>query len=132
MQTNPSVTRSVSIAAPPETVLGFLADARMLPRWAPNFATAVRPEGDHWRVDNGETEFAIELRVSRDAGTIDILRPGERRRGFFMRVIANGEGSECVFTQVFPAGTPEDAVVRQLQIVESELESVRESVQGVW
>jgi hypothetical protein len=132
MQTNRSLTRSISIAAPPEEVLGFLADARTLPRWAPNFARAVTGEGDRWLVDNGEAEFAVELRVSRDAGTVDILRPGDRRRGFFMRVVGNGDGSECVFTQVFPAGASDDAVARQLQIVESELEAVRESVQAVW
>src|SRR3954454_14663612 len=132
MPTNRSETRSISIEAPPEAVLDFLADARTLPRWAPNFARAVRPDGDHWRVDDGEAEFAVDLRVSREAGTVDIVRPGDRRRGFFMRVVGNGDGSECVFTQVFPAGTPEDAVTRQLQIVESELEAVRESVQGVW
>jgi hypothetical protein len=132
MQTNRSESRSISIEAPPETVVGFLADARALPRWAPNFAKAVTPDGDHWRVDNGEAEFTVELRVSREAGTVDILRPGDRRRGFFMRVVGNGDGSECVFTQVFPAGTPEEAVARQLAVVESELRAVRESVQAVW
>src|SRR4051794_27216632 len=82
MQTNRSETRSISIAAPPEAVLDFLADARALPRWAPNFARAVRPDGDHWLVDDGEAQFAIDLRVSREAGTVDIVRPGDRRRGF--------------------------------------------------
>src|SRR3954447_2835914 len=105
MRTNRSETRSITIAAPPEAVLDFLADVTSLPRWAPNFARAVRPENGHWMVDTGDGELAIELRVSRALGTVDILRPGDARRGAFMRVLPNGDGSEYLFTQVFPEGT---------------------------
>src|SRR4051794_3529999 len=71
MHTNRTETRSISIQAPPATVLDVVGDARTLPRWAPNFAESVRAEGDYWRVND---ELLINLRVERELGTVDILR----------------------------------------------------------
>jgi hypothetical protein len=131
MPTNRSETRSVSISAPPEAVLDFLADARNLPRWAPAFAAAVRPDGepDRWLIDDGEREFAIAWRVDRELGTVDILRPGDARGGAYMRVVPNGAGSQYVFTLVFPEGAPEPAVAAQMETVEAELATVRTLVE---
>jgi len=38
-------------------VFAFVADPDNLPRWAPGFASAVRPDGDRWIVTSGETEL---------------------------------------------------------------------------
>jgi hypothetical protein len=122
MHTNRSETRQISIKAPPETVLELVGDARALPRWAPNFATTVEADGEHWTV-NGE--LSIHLRVDRELGTADILRTRDPRTGAYSRVIPNGEGSEYLFTLFFPDGTPEDAVAAQMAVVEEELRTVR-------
>jgi uncharacterized protein YndB with AHSA1/START domain len=114
----------VTIAAPPAAVLDYVGDARRLPEWAPAFARAVRPAGEHWLVDTGAGEAEIDVRVSRERGTVDIVSTTEPR-GVFTRVIANGDGSEYLFTQLFPDGTSEDAVARQLAVVEGELDRVR-------
>jgi hypothetical protein len=58
-------------------------------------------------------------------GTVDIVSAVDPRRGVFTRVLANGEGSEYLFTQFFPDDTPDDAVQRQVAVVEGELRSVR-------
>src|SRR4051812_22185086 len=121
MHTNMSATRSISISAPPHTVLDFVSDARTLPRWAPAFARAVRPDGDHWVVDTGEGEIHVAVDVSREQGTIDIVSTTDPRRGVFTRVLSNGEGSEYLFTQFFPDGTTEEAIARQVAVVEGEL-----------
>jgi hypothetical protein len=118
-------TRSIAIAAPPEAVLAILGDARRLPEWAPDFARAVRPDGDGWIVDNGSAEFPIRLRVATELGTVDILRRGDPPRGAFARVIPNGDGSEFLFTLVFPKGTDPAAVDAQMTTVERELAAVR-------
>ena len=124
MPTNRSETRSISIAAPPATVLDYVRDARRLPEWAPAFARAVRPAGEHWLVDTGAGEVEIDVRVSQERGTVDIVSTGGPG-GVFTRVLPNGDGSEYVFTQFFPAGTSEDAVARQLEVVAGELDAVR-------
>src|SRR4051794_38434005 len=82
MHTNRAETRSISIQAPPDAVLDFVGDARTLPRWAPAFARAVRPDGEHWLVDTGGEERRTALPGSRGRGTPGIAAAaGPRGRG---------------------------------------------------
>ena len=99
MRINRSETRSISIQAPPDVVLDVVGDARTLPRWAPNFASTIRQEGEHWLVNE---ELLIDLRVVRELGTVDILRAERPPLGAYTRVMPNGEGSEYQFTLFFP------------------------------
>jgi uncharacterized protein YndB with AHSA1/START domain len=118
-------TRSISIAAPPETVLQLVGDPRRLPDWAPAFASAVEPDGQDWLIDSGESRFRIRVQVSLEQGTVDLLRPNDPSRGARMRVLNNADGSEFVFTLVFPAGADEEFITRQMTTVEDELRAVR-------
>jgi hypothetical protein len=117
-------SRSISIAAPPQDVLAVVGDARRLPEWAPNFARAVRPDGDGWIIDTGAGDLRVDLRVVPELGTVDILR-GDPPRGAFSRVLPNGDGSEYLFTLFFPEGTDPAAVDAQMATVDTELETVR-------
>src|SRR3954453_19271014 len=130
MPTIRSVTSSISIQAPPSAVLDLVGDATTLPRWAPGFAQDVRAQGEHWVVHTGAGEALIDLRVSRERGTVDIVSVDQPARGVFTRVLANGDGSEYLFTQFFPDGTPDDAVRQQVAVVEGELRSVREACEA--
>ena len=130
MPTNRSVTRSISIQAPPSAVLDLVGDAHALPRWAPGFARSVRADGEHWIVDTGAGEARVDLRVSRERGTMDIVAADQPGRGVFTRVLANGDGCEYLFTQFFPASVPEAAVQAQVEVVEGELETVRQLVEA--
>jgi len=122
MHTNRSETRQISIPAPPERVLEVVGDAHALPRWAPNFATTVKPEDGHGVVND---ELHVDLRVDRDLGTVDILRVKHPPAGAYSRVVPNGEGSEYVFTLFFPDGTAEEAITKQMTVVEEELRTIR-------
>jgi hypothetical protein len=126
MLTNRSETRSISIAAAPDAVLDYVGDARTLPDWAPAFTRSVCAEGEHWRVDAG----LIDLRVSRERGTVDIVAVSDPARGVYTRVLPNGDGSQYVFTQFFPDGTPEADVERQLAVVEGELRAIRNACEA--
>ena len=119
-------TRSISIAAQPEIVLDLVSNPRRLPDWAPAFASAVEPDDQDWRIDSGGSQLRIRVQVSRDHGTVDLLRPGDPSRGARMRVLNNESGSECVFTLIFPVGATKDAIARQMRIVEGELRTVRD------
>jgi hypothetical protein len=128
----PAETRSISIAAPPGAVLAVVGDPYRLPDWAPAFASTVEPggDGDRWLIGSGDARFAIAVRVSAEHGTVDLLRPDDESLGARMRVLRNHGGSELVFTLVFPAGAPADAVRAQMATVESELETVRALVEA--
>jgi uncharacterized protein YndB with AHSA1/START domain len=120
-----SETRTISIQAPPAAVLDVVGDPRALPRWAPEFAQAVRPDGDDWLVRSGDAELRIRVRVSREYGTVDPLRAPELDMGAFARVVPNAQGSQFLFTLFFADGAGEDAVARQMAVVEEELRTVR-------
>ena len=126
---NSTQTRSIAIAAPPEAVVELLADGTRLPEWAPQFASEVRAEGDHWVVDSGGRPFRIRIKASADFGTVDIVSADDERIGSFSRVIPNGEGSEFLFTLLFPQGTDQAAIDAQMAVVEGELETVRSLVE---
>lgn len=121
-------TRSITIPTTPDRVLDYLADADNLPQWAPNFARAVRRDTDKFIVDTDNGELSMRLRVSHEHGTVDLLAAANPRRGAFMRVLPNVRGSEFLFTLVFKPGTSDEAVERQMTIVEEELETVRSAV----
>jgi uncharacterized protein YndB with AHSA1/START domain len=122
-------TRSITIAATPATVFGYVADPRNLPDWAPAFAGAIRADREHWIVTSGDAEFAIAVEASKRHGTVDLLRAEDPRRGAFTRVVPSGEGSAYIFTLHFPDGTDEAAVAAQMETVEEELRRVRERVE---
>jgi polyketide cyclase/dehydrase/lipid transport protein len=117
-----SVTETIAIAAPPETVLDLVGDPRNLPRWAPGFAQAVREDGDGWIVDTGSAELRRHIPVSRESGTVDFLAKPGAGRGLFTRVVPNGDGSQLTFTFVLADGVDPDA---QRAILQSELEAVK-------
>jgi hypothetical protein len=113
------------VAAPPAAVLALVADPQRLPEWAPAFARGVEPDGDDWLIDTGEGQARIAVRVSSEHGTVDLLRATDPTHGAFSRVIHNHDGSEYLLTLLFPDGTAEMAIARQMATVEGELEAVR-------
>jgi len=129
-------TKSISIDAPRQTVLHFVADARNLPKWAPAFAPTIRPEGDAWVVggragsDNGPR---VVVRTSDEHGTVDFLAagmPAGVEIGAFSRIVANDDGSEYFFTLFFPLDATDEAVAQQMAVVERELETVKSVCEG--
>jgi hypothetical protein len=123
-------TRSISIAAAPQDVLAVVGDPRRLPDWAPAFASAVEPSGDHWLIGSGDAQFPIAVRVSPEHGTVDLVSTTDPTRGAFTRVVHNQGGSEYLFTLFFPDGTDEAAIRTQMETVETELETVRTLVEA--
>jgi hypothetical protein len=117
-------TRTRTIAAPPDAVLGVIADGARLPDWAPAFAASVEHEGgERWLVANGDLRFPVHLRTDAAAGTVDLVRPGDTRRGAFLRVTPNGDGAELAFTLLLgdPAFDDPAVVDAQMATVEAEL-----------
>jgi hypothetical protein len=125
-----SDTQTISIDAPPAAVLDLVGDPARLPAWAPAFAATIRPDGEQWLVNPGPGEFAIDVRVSRELGTVDFLAaglPAGVEVGAFSRVVANGKGSEFSFTQFLGPG---DDLDERRAVVAAELQAVRAICEG--
>ena len=104
-------TRTVSIAAPPERVVEYLADARHLPEWAPGFASAVTPEHDDiWTVQTDAGPQRVAVRTSPQHGVVDVVRADAPHQGLFTRVVPNLAGAELIFSLSFPEDAEPAAV----------------------
>ena len=122
-----SDTQTVTIDAPPEAVLRFVADARNLPRWAIGFAKDVRPERDRWMVTTGQGEVALAIDADEATGTVDFRMepaPGVEATAY-TRVVPNGDGAEVVFTQLQQAGTTDDVFDQLVAAVRHELVALK-------
>jgi hypothetical protein len=106
-----------------------MAEATNSPRWAPAFATAIRPSGEYWVATTPRGDAEIVVASQPDAGTVDLLSAADPTRGAFARVIPNGPVSEVLFTLFFEPGTPEEAIAAQMIVVEDELASISRLVQ---
>jgi Polyketide cyclase / dehydrase and lipid transport len=123
-----SLTQTVSIASPPELVFDFVADPRNLPLWAPAFATSIERDGEHWLVHSGGAQLRLEVRASRELGTVDFLAadaPPDRPVGAYSRVVHNGAGSEYLFTRFVARETRREDRARERAVLAEELEAVR-------
>lgn len=104
-----SKTISLFIAAAPERVYEFASAPDKLLLWAPSFCQSVEHVGDDWVVHSplGRVVFAFVAR--NDLGVLDhtvTLADGVKVVNP-MRVIANGAGSEVMFT-LFQRGDMSD------------------------
>ncbi len=123
----PARTVSVSVARHPDAVYEYIRDPRNLPDWASGFAKSVREEGGGWVVEtaDGTARIAfvadnklgvVDHRVT-GVGGLDVLNP--------MRVIANADGAEVLFTLFQPAGMADQAFQRDLGLVASDLQTLK-------
>lgn len=100
METMESKTLSIAIAAPPARVYAFVGDPTHLPRWAHGLCDAVTRAGDRWLADTPAGTIEIAFAAPNDYGVLDhiVTLPSGARVLNPMRVLANGEGSELLFT----------------------------------
>ena len=111
-------------------MLRFVADPVNLPRWAPGFAPAVHERHGRWFVVGERGEFEIVVLTSDELGTFDLWPADDPQRGIRTRVIANGDGSEFVFTLLLDDDIDGAAHARQVDVVEQELGAVRELLEA--
>lgn len=95
-----SVTFNVTIARQPQAVYDFVADLNNLPRWATAFCRSVKKDGGRWTIETPQGPMGMRITARNAFGILDhyvIPTPGIEIH-VPMRVIANGEGSEVLFT----------------------------------
>ncbi len=116
-------TRTISIDAPPATVVAYLSEVTNLPRWAVGFAKAVRRSDAGWVVETGGGEMAVRIVTDAETGTVDFWMtpaPGVEVLAA-SRVIPRGAGAEYVFTQFQGPGMPDEVFAKNVQALGHEL-----------
>ncbi len=124
---NPSHTLSISIARKPDEVAQYVADPRNLPQWAGAFCKSVRPEGDHWRIQTDQGEFGLRFQADPAQGILDhVVEIADDLQVYVpMRVVANGEGSEVLFTLFRMPAMTEERWQNDLTMVRDDLMRLR-------
>jgi hypothetical protein len=120
-------TQTIRLDVAVDRAFEFIADPGNLPRWAAGFARSVTIGVESCIVHTANGDVRLELVTNREAGLIDFhMQPaGGPKVIAYSRVIPIGEGSEFIFTQVQPAGMPDDVFAGQIHALTEELQILR-------
>jgi hypothetical protein len=118
---------SVSIERPADAVYAFVADPANLPRWATAFCVSVRRSGDEWIVETPAAPVRIAFAAPNALGVVDHVVTVSPELEVFspMRIIANGSGSEVVFTLFQRAGMSDAEFSDDAALVQQDLETLK-------
>lgn len=101
MATRPARHVSVSIDRPPAEVYAFASDPSRLPLWARGLSGSIARVGGEWVAESPMGKVKVRFAAPNSLGVLDhdvvLLATGDTFHNP-MRVVANGDGSEVVFT----------------------------------
>lgn len=123
----PSMTVGVPIAAPPGKVYDFAARPENLPAWAAAFAKSVRFEGGACVVETADGTVAVRFVEHNPHGILDheVALPSGGKVMNPMRIVANGDGCEVLFTVFRRPGMTEAAWRADAAMVEDDLRRLK-------
>jgi hypothetical protein len=123
-----SRTLSISIERRPGEVYRFVADPRNFPKWAKGLCKSVRQEGGKWVIETPTGEAVVRLVEENVLGVLDhfvTVAPGVEVY-VPMRVVANGGGSEVVFTLFRMERMSETQFAEDAGMVERDLATLKD------
>jgi len=122
-----SRTLSISIDAPPSKVYGFVSNPGNLPRWATAFCKSVSRSNGDWIVETPQGPVKIRFADKNEYGILyHYVSPAPGVEIFVpMRVVANGSGSEVLFTLFHSPGMSEEAFAADAGMVERDLRGLK-------
>jgi hypothetical protein len=126
-----SKTLSVSIDRPPAVVYAFVAEPTNLTQWAGGLARSVTRVGDAWVVEMPQGSVGFRFVGHNDLGVLDhvvTVAPGVEILNP-MRVVANGSGSEVLFTLFQLPAMLDREFAEDAALVQRDLETLKRVVE---
>lgn len=124
MATMPAVrTLSISIGCPPDKVYDFVSNPENLPKWANGLGSSVTKTAAGWLVETPQGPVTVRFAEKNGFGVLDhyvTVAPGVEVY-VPLRVIANGSGSEVIFTLFRMPGMSEEKFAQDQNLVEQDL-----------
>jgi len=118
----PSRTLQTSIDCPPQRVYDYVFNPANLPHWTPGLCLAIRPDGDLWLLTTPQGELTFRFAAQNELGVLDHFVGTPAGELFVpMRVIANGAGSELLFTLFRQPGMSDADFAADAALVEQDL-----------
>jgi hypothetical protein len=119
---------SVSIECPASEVYAFAANGANLPRWASGLSGgSITSAGNDWIADSPMGKIRIRFAERNGFGVLDhdVTLPSGETVYNPMRVFANGDGCEVVFTLYQRPGMSSEAVAEDAATVRRDLETLK-------
>ena len=125
----PTETRHLTVAIdrPAAAVYGYVRDPAHLPAWAAGLAAGIRLEGGEWVADSPMGRVLVRFVPVNEYGVLDhdvVLPDGTTTTNPF-RVLADGEGSEVVFTVRRRPGMSDEDWATDSAAVAADLETLK-------
>lgn len=132
MTMSQSRTLSVSIACPPAEVYSFVSNPENLPRWAAGLCLSVRKSNGNWIVETPRGPVKIRFADRNPHGVVDHYVTLDSGEEIYvpMRVVANGSGSEVIFTLFRSPEMSEKDFSKDVGQVERDLRSLKDVLEG--
>ncbi len=114
---------SISIDRDWREVYEFAHLPENFPRWASGLASSLRKDGDDWVTDTPQGEVRVRFTPRNDFGVLDhfVTFATGVQICIPLRVVANGTGSEVIFTLFLLPGMTDDIVERDAELVSKDL-----------
>jgi hypothetical protein len=128
-----SRTITCSIDRPPSVVYEFASNPENLPQWVRSFCLTVRKSGSDWQMETPTGWVGIQFVPANDFGVLDhvVTLPDGQAMLNPMRVVANGEGSEVIFTLFQLPGMTDEQFANDAGMVEADLRTLKDVLEGV-
>ena len=123
---------SVSIDRPVEVVYDFASKPENLPKWASGLGQSITKMGDAWRVETPQGPLQVRFTARNNFGVLDhYVLPGSGPEIYLpMRVVANGAGSEIIFTLFRLPGISEEKFAADADWVRRDLKALKALLEG--
>jgi hypothetical protein len=118
---------SLSVARPPAAVAEFAGNPRNLPAWAGWSGRGVRESRGRWYLESDDGWGEVVFRGPLSAGVLDheVIQPGKPVVFTPMRVVANQEGSEIIYTMFREPGQTDEEFEESVRGTTANLETLR-------
>lgn len=127
-----SRTITCSINRLPSVVYEFASNPENLPQWVKSFCLSVKKSGDEWQMETATGWVGIQFVPANDFGVLDhvVTLPDGQSILNPMRVVANGEGSEVMFTLFQLPDMSDEQFAKDAGMVEADLRTLKAVLEG--
>jgi len=127
-----SKTFSIAIDCEPKAVYAFVSDLSNLPKWGKTFCRSIKRTNGGWILESPQGRVGIRMSEPNALGVLDHYVSPAPGVEFLvpMRVVANGTGSEVVFTLFKQPGMSEDNFQSDIGMVEKDLATLKDVLEN--
>lgn len=125
-------TITCSINHPASEVYRFASNPENLPQWIKSFCLSVRKCEDDWQMETPSGWIGIRFVPGNEFGVLDhtVTLPDGQSILNPMRVVANGEGSEVMFTLFQLPSMSGEQFTKDASMVEADLLTLKNVLEG--